>query len=501
MSVQTNRPTLNFKPSRELCIDCDEIIEIQQLREHKAICGKNHRRPDTASKPSDVDNLDFPPAFTWEPKFNANEGEAAAASTSCIKPPSPQQGKNYKTYISIIDDDEDDDPSFLAALEASIAESKATQNIALDTMHASIESFISANLKFEDDEDKQHIIISRKFIHNSTIRAISRENFTFFKPLAVTFSGGGAVDTGGPKREYLRLLMSGIGKSSVFDGVWLSHNLELLHTKQYEIAGKLIAWSILQGGPGPRCIKPEIFNLLVGNKVNNVTLVDSCTDKKLQSILRQMIYCNKEEFDNVTAEHQETIANYGYAKIYRSKFQDKEEIIGVLLKFHFLYSVHAEMQQMKDGLNAIGGFGDIVFGCAEIFNNVLGNEVKTLTYVSFKKEYCIMLSEAGSNRRAMEEMTIYSFEVFLQDLEEKQVGDLRLEDLLIFITGADKIPPLGFDSSIKIDFYDFQDNNRRLPHASTCSPAIFLPRGMENPDTFKELMKEVLTECHGFGLV
>eukprot|EP00794_Sanderia_malayensis_P008411 gene8411-9311_t len=267
MSVQTNRPTLNFKPSRELCIDCDEIIEIQQLREHKAICGKNHTRPDTASKPSDVDNLDFPPAYTWEPKFNANEGEAAAASTSCIKPPSPQQGKNYKTYISIIDDDEDDDPSFLVTLEASIAESKATQNIALDTMHASIESFISANLNFEDDEDKQHIIISRKFIHNST-RAISRENFTFFKPLAVTFSGEEAVDTGGPKREYLRLLMSGIGKSSVFDGVWLSHNLELFHTKQYEIAGKLIAWSILQGGPGPRCIKPEIFNLLVGNKKN-----------------------------------------------------------------------------------------------------------------------------------------------------------------------------------------------------------------------------------------
>ena len=47
MSVQTNRPTLNFKPSRELCIDGDKIIEIQQLREHKAIWGKNHTPPDT----------------------------------------------------------------------------------------------------------------------------------------------------------------------------------------------------------------------------------------------------------------------------------------------------------------------------------------------------------------------------------------------------------------------------------------------------------------------
>lgn len=47
MPVHTNRPTLNFTPSRELCIDCDEIIEIQELREHKAICGKNHTPPDT----------------------------------------------------------------------------------------------------------------------------------------------------------------------------------------------------------------------------------------------------------------------------------------------------------------------------------------------------------------------------------------------------------------------------------------------------------------------
>ena len=67
-------------------------------------------------------------------------------------------------------------------------------------MHVSIESFISANLKFEDDEDRKLIITTRKFIHSSTVRAISRENFTFFKPLTVTFSGEEAIDTGGPKR-------------------------------------------------------------------------------------------------------------------------------------------------------------------------------------------------------------------------------------------------------------------------------------------------------------
>ena len=276
-----------------------------------------------------------------------------------------------------------------------------------------IQSFISANLKFQDDEDKQHIIVSRKFVHNSTIRAISREKFTFFKPLAATFSGEEAVDTGGPKQEYLRLLMSDVGKSSVFSGVWLSHDLMLLHNKQYETAGKLIAWSILQGGPGPRCVLPEIFNLVMDDKVDISTLVDACMDDKLQRILKQLLSCHENEFDEIIAMHDDTIASYGFSKIYISKFHEKDEIIKALLKFHFVYAVHAEIQQLKEGMNLVGGFGDLVFGNSELFDTVLGNNVKPLSFATFKKEYVIMFSEEGSNKRAKEEMTVYGFELFL----------------------------------------------------------------------------------------
>ena len=71
--------------------------------------------------------------------------------------------------------------------------------------------------------------------------------------------------------------------------------------------------------------------------------------------------------------------------------------------------------------------------------------------------------EEGSNKRDRENSTIYCFEIFLQDLEEEEVTGLSLEDLLLFITAADCVPPLGFDKLITIEFYDFEGDVRRRP--------------------------------------
>lgn len=45
---------------------------------------------------------------------------------------------------------------------------------------------------------------------------------------------------------------------------------------------------------------------------------------------------------------------------------------------------------------------------------------------------------------------MYCFELSLQDLKDNEIEDLSLHDLLIFITGADSIPSLGFDDLITI---------------------------------------------------
>lgn len=111
----------------------------------------------------------------------------------------------------------------------------------------------------------------------------------------------------------------------------------------------------------------------------------------------------------------------------------------------------------------------------KLFNAILSNKVYNVTISKFKQLYEVNFSEVGSNKRNDEDNTIYSFEVFLQDLEEGAVADLRLEDLLVFTTGADKVPPFGFPHPLVIEFYDSISGEKRLPWSSTCGLQLFLP--------------------------
>jgi len=97
--------------------------------------------------------------------------------------------------------------------------------------------------------------------------------------------------------------------------------------------------------------------------------------------------------------------------------------------------------------------------------------------LKIKKLFVPTFSENGSNKRKWETETIYSWELFLQDIEENLV-ELKFEDLLVFITGADSIPLLGFVQEPTIEFYDLLNNERRFPWSSTCSKKLW-PTGFE----------------------
>lgn len=74
---------------------------------------------------------------------------------------------------------------------------------------------------------------------------------------------------------------------------------------------------------------------------------------------------------------------------------------------------------------------------------------------------------------------------------------MQIKDVLQFITGADCIPPMGFDKKIILCFYDKEGN--RLPYASTCALQLLLPRGHEDETSFSHMMTEVIFGSYGFG--
>ena len=80
-------------------------------------------------------------------------------------------------------------------------------------------------------------MIFRKAVLTSTLRAIERKSFSFYKPFLVNFSVEDGIDAGSPKRELFCLLMQCIKGMGIINGNWFVHDLDLLRQKKYELAG------------------------------------------------------------------------------------------------------------------------------------------------------------------------------------------------------------------------------------------------------------------------
>ena len=130
----------------------------------------------------------------------------------------------------------------------------------------------------------------------------------------------------------------------------------------------------------------------------------------------------------------------------------------------------------------------------------------------------VVFSDAGSNMRVQEEATYMFFIQLLNESEgeilfdssliycvllhmhadPKETGDLTLEEILSFVTGADKVPPSGFQPSPSITFN--QDNV--YPKASTCALTLILPTKYHSDYVaFKNKLTFGFKNHGGFGLL
>ena len=123
--------------------------------------------------------------------------------------------------------------------------------------------------------------------------SLQNENFGFTKVPCVVFSGEDSADLGGPRREFFRLLVQqGIKELGVFEGrsnnVAFSHDHSVLAGRKPYLAGNLVAWSILHGGPIPQCLSENIFYLMLDQeeKVVLALAVSAIVDESSAKLAR-----------------------------------------------------------------------------------------------------------------------------------------------------------------------------------------------------------------------
>ncbi len=114
--------------------------------------------------------------------------------------------------------------------------------------------------------DNVRIIVRRRHILSDTLHQL-RCGLDVSKHLKVTFVGEPAVDSGGPMREYLHLLMSSIALNNCFfcgeDSRRIpAHNVMELEKRTFFYIGSIFALSLIHGGPGPNFLAPPVADYI-----------------------------------------------------------------------------------------------------------------------------------------------------------------------------------------------------------------------------------------------
>ena len=110
--------------------------------------------------------------------------------------------------------------------------------------------------------------IARNFIWEGAKRAVSRKVFSPANKVSVKFTDDtgiseGAIDWGGPMREFFTLILQCIHDSQLMCGPescrFLSYNVKCLEDNDYFVAGLMIAMSLVHGGLAPHFLSPVMF--------------------------------------------------------------------------------------------------------------------------------------------------------------------------------------------------------------------------------------------------
>uniref|UniRef100_A0AAX7W3L7 HECT domain-containing protein n=1 Tax=Astatotilapia calliptera TaxID=8154 RepID=A0AAX7W3L7_ASTCA len=121
---------------------------------------------------------------------------------------------------------------------------------------------------------------------------------------------------------------------------------------------------------------------------------------------------------------------------------------------------------------------------------LLNNGLRSLGVLDALQTYPLQMK--WSNAFQDECRTLAFWQDYLQEAEFE--NDVSLEDILVFCTGCDSIPALGFSPKPSLEFV----TNCRFPVANTCENILRIPVHAVYT-TFKSDMDFAIRNSPGFG--
>ncbi|CAJ1076020.1 G2/M phase-specific E3 ubiquitin-protein ligase-like [Xyrichtys novacula] len=403
----------------------------------------------------------------------------------------------YRTYtdlfgpIIIDDDDEDEVPIPDKTHDMASEEFEPTSVQAAEVI---------ANLALAIDHKKvSRFNISRSDVWDGAVRGFRRSTYSESSDIFVKFTDDAGsfeegLDTGGPKREFLTLLMTHLRNRPIFDGPperrYLVYNSTAVREDEYFLAGKMIVVSIIHGGPAPHFLSKDLVNHLLGKTTFNAT-VEDVTDEELRKALRQVQEAESDEsLQDVILQYSTMFQTAGCLR--RTKVHERHMLIEDYLRWYILGRNQIAIQRFKEGLASLQ-FLTALQQHSGVLAPILCHSSKALTASEMESLFRPDRSPRGSNRWQKENQTIGFWADFLLDCEEK-VAAVSLEDVLMFASGLAALPPAGMTPSPSIEFLI----DSPFPMACTCTNTLKLPL-LDTYRVFKTNMEFGIQNAPGFG--
>eukprot|EP00794_Sanderia_malayensis_P010666 gene10666-11795_t len=336
------------------------------------------------------------------------------------------------------------------------------------------------------------------------------------KPISVDFIGEVAVDDGGPLRELFTTIFDSAANhilSGQEKNYTIRHDAHKLESGEFEIYGKLIALSFLQGGPGPHNWCRPLANYVFGLDCSEISITD-ISDFEVQEKLHLVIKSqSQEELDNVLLDFDARF-EAGYNKL-AVDMSDVEDLVKKVTRYFVISRQLEEIQQVCTGM-ASKGILQILRKYPKEAVEEFVHAPHKVTAEMIKEMYVIQYdADVNSEHRQKEEDIIFWWYQFLDELEigqaqelevfdlsssDKKAVKLTLLDVFRFLTGAKYLPSINIiKQKGKITF--IHDCPGRRLSTSTC---LFLLKFPVNERYCSELFSsnvvEDIMQSPGFGL-
>ena len=353
--------------------------------------------------------------------------------------------------------------------------------------------------------------ISRSHVWEGTVRALTRKSFSPHNKVSVKFcddvgTSEGAIDLGGPKREFFTLVLDWLMHSQLFCGSdsskYFSCNATSQGNNDYFHAGEIVAMSLVHGGPGFGCLSPSLYQCIVEGPNNVLVNVSDVYDVELRSSLEKLLNAKSTDEANAMIDKPplSTLLDLAGTFKFVSSLDEIPTLVQQTVKWFLLGRSHFSQEQFVQGLSVLGIYDSILKNPESFRPAVFCYSPQQLNAEIISHLFETNFSEVGSNRHCSESLVISHWNDYLLDVEERAETEVTFNDILFFASGCKIIPP--FRIKLSLEFLHHAEKNgemSKFPKANTCACILYLPVTHSSYDKFKEALSFAFLNTRGFG--